>query len=390
MQRLELPEPNSEEKRHSAQLLTRIKQRIEQAGGWIDFAEYMSLALYEPGLGYYSSTLQKLGERGDFMTAPEVSPLFAQALAKPVTECLQNMQQADVVEFGAGSGKLAADLLLQLQANGCVPRHYYIVELSGALKQRQQETIHAVAGDLLQRVVWLDTLPQQKLNAAIIANEVLDAMPVQRFSVDAQGIRQLGVVIPDDLLCLQSRPANAELIDQVQHVQQDLGRIFPAGYHSELNPNIQPWLNSIAQWLEQGVMYVIDYGYPRGEYYLPERRMGTYMGYYRHRAFDDPLWYPGLQDMTAFVDFTALAEAALACGFEMVGFSPQGAFLMDCGLLQSMERVEDERQRLSLAQQVKTLALAGEMGERFKVMGLAMNMDAPVTGFRLGDCSYRL
>jgi SAM-dependent MidA family methyltransferase len=260
------------------------------------------------------------------------------------------------------------------------------------LQQRQQQTLRAHCPELLDRVSWLDRLPEAGINGVVIANEVLDAMPVQRFVTSASGLQALGVAQGQQGLAQATRPADNGLQAQVRHLQDDMGVDFSVGYMSEINPSIRPWLNALAGMLDKGAVYIIDYGYPRAEYYLPERSSGTFMGYYRHRAFDDPLWYPGLQDMTAFVDFTAVAEAAVAAGFELEGFTSQGNFLLDCGLpeLLQAEASDDEKFQLQQLQQMKTLTLNSEMGERFKVMALAMNMELPRRGFGLRDYLHRL
>jgi SAM-dependent MidA family methyltransferase len=389
MQRLELPEPNSEEKQHSAQLLTLIRQAVEQAGGWLDFADYMRLALYAPGLGYYSAGLQKFGGQGDFITAPELSPLFAQTLAVPVAQSLARLPQGNIIEFGAGSGKLAAQMLLRLEQLEHVPEQYFIVELSAELRQRQAQTLQQLAPGLADRIHWLETLPEH-IDAVVIANEVLDAMPVRRFSIKDGALQMLGVTNAESGLQLQSRFADADMQKMIEHLQQDIGRPFDEAYSSEFNPSIQPWLAALDEALDRAAVYLIDYGYPRAEYYLPERVTGTFMGYYRQRAFDDALWYPGLQDMTAFVDFTAVAEAAVQHGFELAGFTSQGNFLMDCGITELLDANRDEQMHLLQVQQLKTLTQNAEMGERFKVMALGRGTELPDTGFRLRDYSYRL
>ena len=389
MHKLELPEPGNDEKQHSARLLAVIERAIDAAGGWIDFAHYMELALYSPGRGYYSAGLQKFGEHGDFITAPEISPLFARSLAQPVSQVLQSMGGGNVVEFGAGSGKLAADMLQQLDELHCLPQQYFIVELSAELKQRQQQTLQQLCPQLIDRVGWLDALPQQKIDAVVVANEVLDAMPVQRFLTTDTGLHAIGVVRGEHGLALASRPAEAPLQAAVAHLQQDMGQQLAPNYMSEINPNIAPWLQALAAALNRGAVYLVDYGYPRLEYYLPERTTGTFMGYYRHHAFDDALWYPGLQDLTAFVDFTAVAEAAVAAGFDVAGFTSQGNFLMDCGLPELMQQAAS-RSQLQQAQQMKTLTLNTEMGERFKVMALSMNLLLDAPGFSLRDYLHRL
>lgn len=415
MQKLNLPEPTEEEKQHSAQLLELIRNEIDQAGGWIDFSHYMTLALYAPGLGYYSAGKQKFGEQGDFITAPEVSPLFAQTLANAVSQVLASLASPNVIEFGAGSGKLAADLLSALNDKDALPEKYYIVELSAELKQRQQQTLKEKAAKYLDRVIWLDKLPDEKLpdeklNAVVLANEVLDAMPVQRFVKHKNNISCLGVSVEDKVLVLRSldeviaesrdgkpgfRDASSGLRDiqkNVEAIEAYINHKFANHYTSEINLNIKPWLQSVADVIDQGAVYIIDYGYPKKEYYLPERYMGTMMCYYQHRAHENALWYPGLQDITAFVDFTAVAEAAIEVGFDVNGYTSQANFLLNSGLSQIVEKKmsDDSKEQLKLAQQVKTLTLPSEMGERFKVVGLNKNLDMLLPGFEINDMRNRL
>lgn len=392
MHKLDLPEPGLEEKRHSARLRALIEQTIAEAGGWIDFGQYMQLALYAPGLGYYSAGLQKFGEQGDFITAPEISPLFARTLAGPISKTLDLLGGGDVLEFGAGSGRFAADLLRQLSVLGRAPERYCIIELSAELRHRQQQTLAHLCPEFVGRVHWLDTLPRDPIDGVVVANEVLDAMPVRRFLVTESGIAAMGVAKGEQGLVLEPRPADDALQRQVEHIQEDIGMRLPCGYMSEINGHLEPWFRSLASSLNKGAVYLIDYGYPRSEYYLAERSAGTCMGYYRHRAFDDPLWYPGIQDLTAFVDFTAVAEAAVATGFELEGFTSQGNFLMDSGVLKFMDEVEfdNEQQRMQSIQQIRTLTQNTEMGERFKVMALSMNLSLHAEGFGLRDYSWRL
>ncbi len=392
MQILDLPEPDLDARQHSQVLVDVIQREIQAAGGWIDFADYMSLALYAPGLGYYSAGLQKFGEAGDFITAPELSPLFAQTLANPVAAVLGDMGGGNIVEFGAGSGVLAAGLLAELDHKQQLPERYFIIELSAELKQRQQQTLNQKVPELMGRIEWLDTLPRQPLKAVVLANEVLDAMPVRRFvTMDGKAL-PLGVAVTDEGLVLRPGEADTDLQQAVDHIEEDIGYQLAQVYRSEINLNIEPWLQSLADALLQGAVYLIDYGYPRAEYYLPERDMGTFMCYYRHRTHDDALWYPGLQDMTAFVDFTAVAEAAVAVGFDIAGFTSQSNFLLDSGIGQLLEQQmpETDRGRIALVQQMKSLTLPTEMGERFQVMALDKNLPGIVPGFGFRDYSERL
>lgn len=392
MHKLELPEPSSDEILHSAELSALIKQKIQQAGDWIDFETFMSLALYAPGLGYYSAGTQKFGEQGDFITAPEVSPLFAQTLARPVAKIIEKMDTPNILEFGAGSGALAAELLSELNRLKQLPQHYYILELSADLRQRQKNTLKQRVPDLLHRVIWLDSLPQQKINAIVIANEVLDAMPVQRFMIENGQIKTIGVTIQNNELVFAARESEAQLCDAINHIENDLGYKLAENYQSEINFNFKPWLQSLGDVLQQAVVFLIDYGYPRREYFLPERDMGTLMCYFRHRSHDNPLWYPGLQDMTAFVDFTAVAEAAMEAGFTLEGFTSQAGFLVENGMAEIVEKQlqTDQISRLTLTQQMKTLLLPSEMGERFKVMGLSKKFAEVVSGFSSTDLTSRL
>lgn len=390
MQSVNLPQPTDIEKQHSAKLCALIAQRINQAGGWISFADYMQLALYAPGLGYYSAGLHKFGEAGDFITSPEIGSLFARTLARPVAQLLADIPAASLLEFGAGSGRLAADLLAELSHLGQLPERYLIVELGAELRQRQQQTLQQQVPDLLHCVQWLDQLPDTAQNLIVIANEVLDAMPVTRFSIKDGVVYEQGVSLQQGELQLESRPADETLQQQVEA----LGIESAPGveYQSEINLSIAPWLNAVASCIDQGAIYLIDYGYTRSEYYSVERHMGTFIGYYRHRALDAPLWYPGLQDLTAFVDFTAVAEAALQNQLDVDGFTSQGNFLLDCGLTEVMQATDcvNDTEQLRLLQQMKSLSLPGEMGERFKVIGLSRGLKQNVPGFALRDLRYSL
>jgi len=395
MQTLDLPEPTVDEIAHSQKLSELIKQEIVAAGGWINFEQYMQLALYAPGLGYYNGGAQKFGEQGDFMTSPEVSPLFAQTLANPLATLLEKIPDAKIIEFGAGSGKLAADLLLALSSLKRLPDEYLIIELSAELQQRQKETINHKVPQLLERVQWLTHLPETPVNGIVIANEVLDAMPVQRFSFMDKKVKLLGVEVSEQTLKLSYKNADQKIIQKVNALSDAFNNAFDNSghsYNSEINCHINPWIKSVSQCIKKGAVYLIDYGYPRSEYYSEDRHMGTFLGYYKHRSMDAPLWYPGLQDLTAFVDFTEVAEAAIENGFDVDGFTSQGNFLLNAGLAKVVDGIEttNEVQRLKLAQQMKTLSLPGEMGERFKVLGLSKGLDENIPGFELRDFRYRL
>ena len=389
---VDLPEPSQEEKNHSRQLVELIRHEIELTGGALCFDRFMDLALYTPGLGYYACGLQKFGAKGDFITAPEVSPLFSQALAKQVAQLLSALEDGVIIEFGAGSGVMAAEILAELERDNALPAQYLIIELSAELQARQRETLVERVPHLLARVSWLQRLPDTPLNGVVLANEVLDAMPVRRFLTLGHGLYELGVAWGEAQLAWKNVPANDSLNEAIALLEKERGEPFSAGYCSEYNPALPGWMAALSGLLKQGAALLIDYGYGRSEYYSPERNMGTLMCHYRHRAHGDPLWYPGIQDITAYVDFTAVADAGIQADFEVSGYTTQAQFLFGCGLHQLFEResADDIVDQLRIAQQVKTLTLPSEMGERFKVMALSKNMDLPLIGFRLRDFRERL
>ncbi len=385
----DLPAPAPEAQAHSAQLASLIADEIARQGGRISFARFMELALYAPGLGYYAAGARKFGAGGDFVTAPEISPLFSRCLARQCREVLAELGGGDILEFGAGSGVMAADLLRELEQQEQLPRHYFILEVSAELRTRQRETLAAKAAHLLARVVWLDAWPQAPLRGVVLANEVLDAMPVHRFRVEAQGLSEAYVGMRDGRFIEQFAAPGPEL--GRRELAQALAGL-PPGYVSEYNAAAAPWLQGIAQALDQGVVLLIDYGFPRHEFYHPQRTGGTLMCHYRHRAHPDPLVFIGLQDITAHVDFTLIAEAALAAGFAVRGFTSQAYFLLALGLTEMLAELNpvDIRAQLEYAQQIKKLTLPNEMGELFKVMALAKGMDRPLQGFALNDQRQRL
>lgn len=387
-----LPEPDEAAIKRSRDLCASIIKACEAHGGSIAFSDYMQMALYQPGMGYYSGGLQKFGSAGDFITAPEVSSLFSQCVARQAAQVLAELEQAEMLEFGAGSGVMAADILLELERLQALPERYYIVELSAELRQRQQRTISDRASHLIGRVQWLDALPQQAIEGVIVANEVLDAMPVECFRINNNTVEQMHVVVRGDTLDTTYVQADAGIEQQVRTIEQRREKAFDHGYCSEFNPALKPWLASLHAALGKGLVLLIDYGYPVQEYYLDERNTGTLVCHYQHRAHADPLWYPGLQDITAFVDFSAVAHAAADAGFEVSGYTSQAMFLMACGLAELHQSMvgDDSRQQLLLAQQIKTLTLPSEMGERFKAIALCKNIDLSLIGFAMTDYRNRL
>jgi SAM-dependent MidA family methyltransferase len=388
-----LPQPPAEALEHSARLRRLIRERIA-TGGPMPFADFMRAALYEPGLGYYMTGLRKFGADGDFITAPEVSSLFSFCLAGQCLEVMQHLPQSSILEIGAGSGVMAADILHWLSVRNSLPEHYFILELSGELQQRQRALLQARVPEAVRRVRWLSRLEGAGFRGVVLANEVLDAMPVHRFCYEPGALQEMYVDTDESGEGFEwtLMPAADELRRAVAEIQRDLGRELPAGYISEWNPNLFPWLETLWHNLECGVALLIDYGYPRAEYYLQERTMGTLSCHYRHRMHDDPLILAGLQDITAFVDFSAAAAAGMAAGFEPGGFIDQAGFLINGGIerLCAAEPEPDIKAELLKAQQLKTLLLPSEMGERFKVLALHKAYNRALSGFGGADHRHRL
>ena len=386
MPRTKLPEPTDQLKRLSEKLSGLIREAIRSEGP-IPFSRYMEMALYQPGLGYYSAGLHKLGEAGDFVTSPELGSLFAGCLARQIDQVASQLGGYDIVEIGAGSGRLAFDILQSLPANR-LPEHYVILDRSADLRQVQKERLSGLPPVLRKRVKWLDRPPATPWRGVLLANEVVDALTVERFEITPGGVEQLCVDESPEGFNWALRTAPPELADRVRA----LGLEVSAGYRSEINLHTTPWLESLTSAMEQGLALFIDYGYPRREYYLPQRRDGTLMCHYRHRAHDDVFFWPGLQDITAWVDFTALAEAANDCALELEGYCNQAMFLMGCGLEQVLtdQTEKSDDTGLTLNAQARQLTLPGMMGERFGVMGLSRRLDFPLRGFSLQDLSYRL
>jgi SAM-dependent MidA family methyltransferase len=393
---LNLPAPDALARAHSERVAELIRREIHATGGQISFARYMELALYSPGLGYYSAGAQKFGEAGDFITAPELSPLFARCLARQCQEILSELHQADILELGAGSGVLAAELLQELEKLKYLPERYFVLELSADLRARQQQLLSEKIPELYERIVWLDGLPSHGFRGIVIANEVLDAMPVHRFQLDAQGMSECFVASQDNSFVWRTKPlSDPALRQRIQIINAALethGEIIKPGYQSEINLAAEAWLSSMAERLESGLILIIDYGFPQREYYHPDRNMGTLMCHYRHYAHPDPFILPGLQDITSHVDFTALAEAAYAAGLDISGYTTQAHFLIGCGLTQMTDNttLPNTRQRLNAMQQIKKLTLPSEMGELFKVAAFTRGVEHALCGFSVKDLRGRL
>jgi len=384
-----LPPLGVEERAHSARVAAHIREFVAAQGGVIGFDAYMRLALYSPGLGYYSAGAAKLGGSGDFVTAPEVSSLFSRCLARQAAEILQ-VTGGDILELGAGLGTMAADILLELAALERLPGRYRILEVSADLAERQRARIAQLPAALAQRVEWLDRWPERAMRGVVLANEVLDAMPVERFVLRTRpgglDVRALGVGLSGDGFEWRETSPSSELMHAVADIVEALPAPLPDGYVSEVCLAFQPWVASLAAQLEQGVALLIDYGLPRAHLYHPERSTGTLRCHFRHRAHDDPFINVGLQDITAWVDFTRVAEAADSAGLEVLGFASQAAFLIGAGmeslLTSGMQLAgEDIVARSRLAGEARRLMLPGEMGEIFKVIALGRGYESPLAGF---------
>ncbi len=383
---------------HSAALCDYLHDAIKTAGGRLPFGRYMELALYAPGLGYYSAGSAKFGQAGDFVTAPEVSPLFGQALARGIADTLGELgEDAVLFEFGAGSGALAAQLLDELARLDRLPREYLIMEVSGDLRDRQRRALESLGDDARGRVRWLDKLPERPLRGVIVANEVVDALPFERFRVGADGAADIAWVAShgDGFADVWDRPGPevAAQIDGLRTaLREDAGVELPAGYESEIRPPAAAFVFTLSHCLEAGLILLGDYGGTRRELYLPERDRGTMLCHHRHRASADPYRWPGLQDITAWVDFTQLAEAGVDAGLRVAGYSTQAHFLIGCGLdavlAAALERSPERA--AALHSEAKTLTLPGEMGERFKFMGLTRGLTGPVAALGVRDLTVTL
>ena len=391
---LDLPEPSTDLAEHSERVQDFIREVIEQGGGEISFCRFMELALYAPNLGYYSAGNQKLGAGGDFITAPEISALFSFSLAKQVAQILQKAG-GDVIEFGAGSGVMAADMLLELERLGQLPEHYYIIEVSADLRQRQQQTIQNNIPELVGRVEWLDELPDL-FSGVVVANELLDAMPVHRFVI-REGVAHEVMVAWDELTgqfqTTEKLVSDSRLRSEIEQLQQLYE--LPNGYSSEINLNAIDWVVTMGECLQTGAIILIDYGYPRYDYYLPQRTDGTLLCHFQHRAHPNPLILAGIQDITAHVDFTAIADAALEVGLHVHGFANQSNFLIGCGITDYLSRMtqfdsEDLTKQIELTNQLKNLIMPDEMGESFKVICLSRDIEIPLLGFSIRDDRNRL
>lgn len=376
----EPPAPSAEALAHSGRVADTIRSAIVRAGGAIPFSAYMRLALYAPGLGYYQAGAEKFGAGGDFVTAPELSPLFGHVVGRQLAEILARTEGDTVLELGAGSGRLALSGLRALAQADRLPRRYLILEPSAELAARQKALL-ADETPLVERIEWLERLPQHPIRGVILANEVADALPVERFRRRGGRLVRMGVRAAGDGFAWTELPAPAWLEERVEALAARYD--WPDDYASEVCLDLAPWTKSLAAVLERGVVLLLDYGLPEREYYHAQRSMGTLVCHYRHRAHDDPFLWPGLQDLSAWVDFSALARAGRAAGLALAGFATQAHFLLAGGIGEALATARDERERLRLAGEIQRLVLPAEMGEAFKALALARDAPPPSAfGFR--------
>jgi SAM-dependent MidA family methyltransferase len=382
----DFPKPGCDELLRSKALSKCIRQEIDTQNGLISFATFMELALYHPEFGYYNADTFDLGKHGDFTTAPEISPLFAKCFARQVQQIHAHLGGASILELGAGTGRFANDLLKALEEAGCLPDYYYIYEISAGLRKKQFNYLKSSCPALLTRIKWIDALPENFVGT-IIANEVLDALPVHRFRVENNLITEKCVGWEkEEFVWRIEKPRSEQLHDAASSLHELYA--FPAGYESEINLQIHQLIPFITTSLKKGIILFADYGYGQPEYYRPERKQGTLTCFYKHRRHDDPLILPGLQDITSHVDFTRVIETATEHDCSLAGHTTQAAFLLSCGLLNLAEEEEKSLSQVdefNLHHAVKLLTMPTEMGERIKVMALSKNITLPLMGFALQD-----
>lgn len=383
-----LPPPAPAALAHSQRLQQFIREEIAAAGGWISFGHFMEQLLYAPGLGYYTAGARKFGAAGDFVTAPEMTGLFGQALARQVQQIMA-LSAHEILEVGAGSGRLAADLLLALAQLDCLPERYRILDLSADLRQRQQQTIAAAAPHLLARVEWLDALPEA-FTGAVVANELLDAMPADIVAWREDGIYNRGVALDaTGAFTWREQPASGALLLAAEEIGTQCS--LPPGFESEISLSSRAWAAEWGHRLRQGALLLLDYGFPRREFYHQQRGRGTLMCHYRHHAHPDPFYLPGLQDVTVHVDFTAIIAAAHGAGLDLLGYTSQGQFLLNCGILDHLAALpNDQPEYFRAAGAVSKLLMPHEMGELFKVITIGRGIDEDLCGFASGEQSHRL
>ncbi len=386
-----LPQPSSNAQAHSKKVEQHLQTILSKQNGKLSFHRFMQEVLYAPGLGYYSAGLQEFGKNGDFITAPEISSLFSQCLAQQCQQVLTSLENGSILEFGAGSGIMAADILLTLQQQDSLPEHYYILEVSANLRRKQKNTLSEKCPELISRITWLDKLPES-FSGIVLANEVLDAMPIHLVHLSKKKLQEYYVTFQQNQWQLfLDEPENNTISDTMQHIASLLdAETIAQGYTTEINSYYQPWLRSLANCMVKGYVLLIDYGFPEHEYYHPQRNQGTLMCHYQHYAHSNPLIQLGLQDITAHVDFTALANAADSTEFSVTGYTTQAMFLLASGIVDNLTEITDPIEYYNRNQTLIQLTSPQEMGELFKIMALSKNCDTALSGFELADMRHRL
>jgi SAM-dependent MidA family methyltransferase len=402
-----LPPLSADEQHHSAAVADRLHAEIAQAGGWLSFERFMDLALYAPGLGYYSAGSTKIGSSGDFVTAPEISDLFSRCVARQCAQVL-SVTGGEILELGAGTGRMAAAVLESLAAVGMLPERYSILEVSGDLAERQRERLSALPASLRERVIWLERLPERPVRGVILANEVLDALPCQRFVVAEGGasasggvansapvvgepaVYELGVSSSGDAFVERAASPETVLAAACESLLKELPQPLAPGYTSEVCLRVEPWIAGVGDRLERGLLLLFDYGLPRSHYYHPQRVNGTLRCHFKQLAHDDPYINVGVQDITAWVDFTRVAEAGLAAGLDVAGFCTQAGFLLATGIESFVAEAVGTVEATRRAGEARRLLMPGEMGEAFKVMALTRDYDTVLDGFALQDLRHSL
>jgi SAM-dependent MidA family methyltransferase len=394
-----LPPLSADEQHHSAAVAARLQAEIAGAGGWVSFERFMDLALYAPGLGYYSAGSAKIGSGGDFVTAPEISDMFSRCVARQCAQVL-SVTGGEILELGAGTGRMAAAVLESLAVAGVLPERYSILEVSADLAERQRERLRSLPAPLRERVVWLDKLPERPVRGIVLANEVLDALPCQRFVVGAGGdprggvpgtvVHELGVSLQGESFVERAALPDAALAGACESLLKELPQPLPPGYASEVCLRLEPWIAGVGACLERGLLLLFDYGLPRSHYYHPQRVTGTLQCHFKQFAHDDPYINVGVQDITAWVDFTRVAEAGVAAGLDVAGFCTQAAFLLATGIESFVAEAVGPVEGARRAGEARRLLMPGEMGEAFKAMALTRDYDAALGGFALQDLRHSL
>jgi len=407
-----LPPLSADEQQHSAAVAARLRETVAAAGGWLSFEHFMELALYAPGLGYYSAGSTKIGSGGDFVTAPEISDLFSRCVASQCAQVL-SVTGGEILELGAGTGRMALAVLESLAAAGVLPDRYSILEVSADLAERQRARLSSLPPSLRERVAWLERLPERPIRGVVLANEVLDALPCQRFVVEAAGastsgglaghepaahelaalgsaIHELGVSLQGDSFIERAAIPDTALTSALESLLRELPQPLPPGYMSEVCLRLEPWIASVGECLERGLILLFDYGLPRSHYYHPQRVNGTLRCHFKQLAHDNPYINVGVQDITAWVDFTRVAEAGVAAGLDVAGFCTQAAFLLATGIETLVAGAVGVVEQARLAGEARRLLMPGEMGEAFKAIALTRDYDAALSGFTLQDLRHSL